>query len=122
MVRILRKQEATPAARRHHHPVRHDTATQRHRRGSQVCLDPAVWGDVLPLPELALLAAIVVQAYRDVTRLPRSDTTRILQQEAWAFFAELGRLEWFCEFLDWNPTLLRAAVLSAKWQESELKR
>lgn len=90
------------------------TATYRHCLARQLCLDPAVWDETPSVPELALLAAVVRQAYLDATQSPRSFRASIIFQEAWTFFTEPGQLEWFCECLNWNPALLRAAVLATK--------
>lgn len=88
-----------------------------HHPARLIGLDPIAWADLSSMPERALLAAIVMEAYRDVTLPARDEAARAIQQEAWEFLATPGQLDWFCTFLDIDPARLRAAVLSTRGQD-----
>lgn len=95
-----------------------DTAAPRaHHLEQYIRLAPAENEAASALPEMALLAAIVMQAYVDATRSQRGNAARLIQQEAQAFFAKPGPLEWFCDVLNCDPALLRTAVQSALQQQ-----
>jgi hypothetical protein len=91
-------------------------ATEQPRLDGPFPLESVMPESARLMPERALLVAILKQAYHDATCPPESSRMRVIALEAKAFFAEPGRLEWFCSFLDVDPERWRkaAAVIASR--------